>query len=70
MFTRSLAVPEWTLDCAGCGRLGQVVLSQDVDTGDLIDADGTRAHEFTCTGCGSGDDLVPTVLDRPLIAFA
>jgi hypothetical protein len=52
--------PVWTLDCLACGRAGAVLLTQDLDTGDLVDHEGTRSHEFDCGACGS-DDLCPTI---------
>jgi hypothetical protein len=54
----------WVLDCAACGRAGSDVLSQDVGTGELVRADGLRAHELTCAGCGEGDELVPMLVER------
>jgi hypothetical protein len=53
----------WVLDCFGCGRQGDVVLRQDAATGELVDRDGARAHEYTCGACGS-DELVPMLVER------
>lgn len=53
---------DWVLDCAECGRPGDVVVRQDLDTGDLLSDEGTPAWEFVCHGCGS-EDLIPSVVD-------
>jgi hypothetical protein len=53
----------WVLDCDGCGRPGDVVLTQDAATGELVDGEGVRAPEFVCAACGNGD-LTPALVER------
>jgi hypothetical protein len=56
----------WVLDCFDCGRQGDVVLRQDAATGQLVDREGVAAHDYVCTGCGSGE-LVPMLVERAFV---